>query len=53
MLKSGALMDQGMPRFEKLTDELIRQIYSYIRAKAREQLGTRAKDNSRPANVRL
>lgn len=52
-LRSGALMQNGMPKFDKLTDEQIRQIHAYIRAKAREQLGLRAKDNSRPANVRL
>jgi quinohemoprotein ethanol dehydrogenase len=53
LLRSGALMQNGMPKFDKLTDDQIRQIHSYIRAKAREQLGTRQKDNSRPANVRL
>jgi quinohemoprotein ethanol dehydrogenase len=53
LLRSGALMSQGMPKFDNLTDEQIRQIYAYLRAKAREQLGTRPKDNSRPANVRL
>jgi quinohemoprotein ethanol dehydrogenase len=53
LLRSGALMERGMPKFENLTDEQIRQIHAYLRAKAREQLGTRPKDNSRPANVRL
>jgi quinohemoprotein ethanol dehydrogenase len=53
LLRSGALMEHGMPKFDKLTDEQIRQIYAYIRAKAREQLGTRPKDDSRPSNVRL
>ena len=53
LLHSGALMQNGMPKFDKLTDEQIRQIHAYIRAKAREQLGTREKDNSRPGNVRL
>jgi quinohemoprotein ethanol dehydrogenase len=53
LLKSGALLEQGMPRFEKLTDEQIRQIHAYIRAKAREELGLRKRDNSRPGNVRL
>ena len=53
LLKGGMLMENGMPRFDKLTDTQIRQIHAYIRAKAREQLGTRQKDNSRPGNVRL
>jgi quinohemoprotein ethanol dehydrogenase len=53
LLRSGALMERGMPKFENLTDEQIRQIHAYLRAKAREQLGTRPKDSSRPANVRL
>jgi quinohemoprotein ethanol dehydrogenase len=38
LLKSGVLIQQGMPRFEYLTDEQIRQIYIYIRAKSREAL---------------
>lgn len=41
LLKSGALMQYGMPRFQNLTDEQIRQLHSYIRARAREALGTR------------
>jgi quinohemoprotein ethanol dehydrogenase len=48
LLRSGALMSQGMPRFEDLTDEQIRQLFSYIRARAREQLGKRPKDDSAP-----
>ena len=39
LLKSGALMDQGMPRFEYLTDDQTRQLYAYIRYRAREALG--------------
>lgn len=53
LLKTGPLMDRGMPKFDKLTDVQIRQIHAYIRAKAREQLGLRQKDNSRPGNVKL
>jgi quinohemoprotein ethanol dehydrogenase len=53
LLRSGALMERGMPKFDKLTDEQIRQIHAYLRAKAREALGLRKKDDSRPANVRL
>jgi len=41
LLKEGPLMERGMPRFEMLTDEQIRQLYAYVRAKAREALGTR------------
>lgn len=41
LLKEGPLMERGMPRFETLTDEQIRQLYAYVRAKAREALGTR------------
>jgi len=49
LLKSGALMERGMPRFEYLTDDQTRQIHAYIRAKAREALGTRkAVDTSAP-----
>lgn len=48
LLKSGALMEQGMPRFETLTDAQIRQLHAYIRAKAREGLGKRAVDKSAP-----
>jgi quinohemoprotein ethanol dehydrogenase len=48
LLKSGALMEQGMPRFETLTDVQIRQLHAYIRAKAREALGRRKADNAAP-----
>jgi quinohemoprotein ethanol dehydrogenase len=41
LLKSGALMSRGMPRFEYLTDDQTRQLHAYIRAKARESLGLR------------
>jgi quinohemoprotein ethanol dehydrogenase len=41
LLKSGALLDQGMPRFQELTDDQIRQLHAYIRAKAREVLSKR------------
>jgi quinohemoprotein ethanol dehydrogenase len=45
-------MAQGMPRFEWVTDEQARQLYSYIRARAREALGTRKPDTA-PAPVRM
>jgi quinohemoprotein ethanol dehydrogenase len=48
LLKSGALIEQGMPRFDHLTDEQIRQLFAYIRAKARESLGSRSKDDTAP-----
>jgi quinohemoprotein ethanol dehydrogenase len=53
LLKTGALLDRGMPRFEMLSDTEIRQLHAYIRARARESLGTRKADNSTPAPVRL
>ena len=53
LLKEGPLMDRGMPRFEAMTDEQIHQMWSYIRARAREALGTRKPSNDKPAPVRL
>jgi quinohemoprotein ethanol dehydrogenase len=38
VVHDGALMKQGMPRFETLTREQVDQLYSYIRAGAREAL---------------
>ena len=52
LLKSGALMDRGMPRFDMLSDAEIRQIHAYIRARARESLGTRKADSG-PAPARM
>ena len=48
LLRSGALIEQGMPRFQNLTDDQIRDLYAYIRAKAREALGKRPKDDTAP-----
>ena len=48
LLKSGALLERGMPRFQSLSDDEIRDLYAYIRAKAREVLGKRPKDNTAP-----
>jgi quinohemoprotein ethanol dehydrogenase len=48
LLRSGALLEQGMPRFQQLTDEQIRELYAYIRARAREALGKRQKDDTAP-----
>jgi len=41
ILHEGTLMERGMPRFEMFTREQVHQIYVYIRASAREVLGTR------------
>lgn len=41
LLKTGALMERGMPRFEMLSDREIRQLHAYVRARAREALGVR------------
>jgi quinohemoprotein ethanol dehydrogenase len=41
VLKNGTLLEYGMPRFETLSDKEISQLYSYIRASAREVLGLR------------
>ena len=40
VMKTGR-MDRGMPRFDTLTDEQVRQLHAYIRARAREALGLR------------
>jgi quinohemoprotein ethanol dehydrogenase len=41
VLKDGVLMKNGMPRFDKLSDDEIQQLYLYIRRGAREALGKR------------
>ena len=53
LLKTGALISRGMPRFDMLSDTEVRQLHAYIRARAREALGTRKPDNSAPAPVKL
>ena len=53
LLKTGALMERGMPRFAYLTEVQIRQLHAYIRAKAREALGLRKPDTGPTAPVRL
>jgi quinohemoprotein ethanol dehydrogenase len=40
MVKEGRL-DRGMPQFKWMTDEQIRQLHAYLRARAREALGLR------------
>lgn len=41
LLKDGTLLEQGMPKFQMLSDDEIRQLHAYIRARAREALGER------------
>ena len=53
VLKNGLLIDKGMPRFQNLSDEQIRQLHAYIRARAREALGSRKSDSGAPAGGRL
>ncbi len=53
LLKSGALLERGMPRFEMLSDDEIRQLHAYVRARAREALGTRKPGDLGPAPVRM
>lgn len=53
LMKEGPLMDRGMPRFETMPDEHITQLWSYIRARAREALGTRTPSDNKPAPTRL
>jgi len=53
VLKQGLLIERGMPRFQNLTDEQIRQIHAYIRARAREALGTRQPDKAPPPRPNL
>ena len=53
ILKEGPLMERGMPRFEMLTDDQIRQLHAYIRAGAREVLGKRAKSDEKAPMPKL
>lgn len=41
LLKSGALLPNGMPKFAHLTDEQMWELHAYVRARAREALGLR------------
>jgi quinohemoprotein ethanol dehydrogenase len=41
VLHDGVLMSRGMPRYDSFTRDQMRQLYAYIRAGAREVLGTR------------
>jgi quinohemoprotein ethanol dehydrogenase len=53
VLKQGLLLERGMPRFENLTDEQVRQLHAYIRARAREALGKRKPGDLPRAPVKL
>ncbi len=53
LLKSGALIERGMPKFDRLTDAQIRQLHAFIRAKAREELGLRKRDAQAAPNAKL
>lgn len=53
VLKEGPLMARGMPRFDMLTDEQIRQLHAYIRAGAREVLGKRPKSDQKAPMPKL
>ena len=39
LLKNGDLLEQGMPRFETLTDQEISQLYAYIRGRRAGSVG--------------
>jgi quinohemoprotein ethanol dehydrogenase len=39
VVKDGALLSQGMPQFQNLSDEQLRQIWVYIRQRARDAMG--------------
>lgn len=52
-LYEGTLLPRGMPRFQQLTQEQVRQIHAYIRAGAREVLGTRKATNEQAAGGRF
>jgi quinohemoprotein ethanol dehydrogenase len=41
VVHDGSLLPLGMPKFDTLTREQVSQIYSYVRAGAREALGLR------------
>jgi quinohemoprotein ethanol dehydrogenase len=52
VLKGGALAERGMPQFD-FTDNQVRQLYAYVRATAREALGTRKPANEAPLPSRF
>lgn len=52
VVHDGALIQNGMPKFASLTREQVMQIYAYIRAGARDALGTRKAEGSAPSGGR-
>ena len=50
VLHNGALLSKGMPRFQRFSREQVHQLYSYIRAGAREALAGGDK-GQKPGNV--
>ena len=51
LLENGR-MGNGMPRFDTLTDEQIRQLHTYVRARARDALRTRKPAGDEPIPAR-
>jgi quinohemoprotein ethanol dehydrogenase len=51
VLHDGVLASRGMPRFDNLTRDEVRQLHAYIRAGAREALGTRKAPSAEPAQA--
>ncbi|MFI4981416.1 MAG: PQQ-binding-like beta-propeller repeat protein, partial [Nevskiales bacterium] len=49
VVKGGALLERGMPRFDNLTDDQLRQIQAFIRAQARLALGKAAPSAAPPS----
>jgi quinohemoprotein ethanol dehydrogenase len=53
VLHDGALLPKGMPRFQQLTREQVGQLYSYIRAGARDELARqKAEKSGNPARYK-
>ena len=48
VVHNGALEKRGMPRYPQFTREQVHQIWSYIRARAREELGVIPKGSTTP-----
>jgi len=54
VVKDGALLNRGMPRFDELSEGDVEDIFQYIRAGAREALGTRKPaDAPKPPSAHL
>jgi quinohemoprotein ethanol dehydrogenase len=48
LLHQGTLLSSGMPRFDTLSEEQIKQIHAYIRAGARKALAASMPERPRP-----